>query len=123
MWQAACSNERAAACCQVGSDGVLSIENSNTMETSVEVEEGMSIDRGYVSREMITNQARDRSVRDQLSSQCLVWRWKCAPCCASPAPSLRAGEMAELLAAYRTALEPRGQCRAPMQHAVRQLDY
>ena len=43
-------------CCQVGSDGVLSIENSNTMETSVEVEEGMSIDRGYVSREMITNQ-------------------------------------------------------------------
>jgi hypothetical protein len=35
---------------------VLSIENSNTMETSVEVEEGMSIDRGYVSREMITNQ-------------------------------------------------------------------
>ena len=42
----------------MGSDGVLSIENSNTMETSVEVEEGMSIDRGYVSREMITNQAR-----------------------------------------------------------------
>ena len=35
---------------------MLSIENSNTMETSVEVEEGMSIDRGYVSREMITNQ-------------------------------------------------------------------
>lgn len=56
MWQAACSNERAASCHQVGSDGVLSIENSNTMETSVEVEEGMSIDRGYVSREMITNQ-------------------------------------------------------------------
>jgi chaperonin GroL len=43
---------------KVGSDGVLSIENSNTMETSVEVEEGMSIDRGYVSREMITNQER-----------------------------------------------------------------
>jgi hypothetical protein len=49
-----------AACHQVGSDGVLSIENSNTMETSVEVEEGMSIDRGYVSREMITNQVCDR---------------------------------------------------------------
>lgn len=35
---------------------MLSIENSNTMETCVEVEEGMSIDRGFISREMITNQ-------------------------------------------------------------------
>ena len=37
---------------------MLSIESSNTMETSVEVQEGMNIDRGYVSREMITNQVR-----------------------------------------------------------------
>lgn len=41
---------------QVGADGVLSIESSNTMETVVEVQEGMLIDRGFVSREMVTNQ-------------------------------------------------------------------
>jgi chaperonin GroL len=43
---------------KVGSDGVLSIEGSNTMDTSVEVQEGMMIDRGFISREMITNQER-----------------------------------------------------------------
>jgi len=37
---------------------VLSIEGSNTMDTSVEVQEGMMIDRGFISREMITNQVR-----------------------------------------------------------------
>lgn len=43
---------------KVGADGVLSIEASNTMETVVEVQEGMLIDRGFVSREMITNPER-----------------------------------------------------------------
>lgn len=43
---------------KVGSDGVLSIESSNTMETMVEVQEGMLMDRGFISREMITNQER-----------------------------------------------------------------
>ena len=33
------------------------------METVVEVQEGMLIDRGYVSRELITNQARKMSPR------------------------------------------------------------
>lgn len=47
---------------QVGSDGVLSIESSNTMETVVEVQEGMLIDRGFISREMITNQVTHPSI-------------------------------------------------------------
>ena len=42
----------------VGADGVLSIETSNSLETSVEVQEGMQVDRGYVSPQFITNQAR-----------------------------------------------------------------
>ena len=41
---------------RVGNDGVLSIENSTSFETTVEVEEGMSIDRGYISPQFITNQ-------------------------------------------------------------------
>eukprot|EP00803_Ostreobium_quekettii_P002662 evm.model.scf_1141.4 EVM.evm.TU.scf_1141.4 scf_1141:32218-39210(+) len=43
---------------KVGADGVLSIETSNTMETSVEVQEGMEIDRGYISPQFITNNER-----------------------------------------------------------------
>ena len=37
---------------------MLSIESSNSLETSVDVQEGMEIDRGYISPQFITNQVR-----------------------------------------------------------------
>ena len=40
---------------KVGADGVLSIENGNGLETVVEIEEGMEIDRGYGSPQFVTN--------------------------------------------------------------------
>ncbi|PKA59203.1 hypothetical protein AXF42_Ash001296 [Apostasia shenzhenica] len=40
---------------QVGPDGVLSIESSSSFETKVVVEEGMEIDRGYISPQFVTN--------------------------------------------------------------------
>lgn len=43
---------------KVGADGVLSIETSNSLETTVEVQEGMEIDRGYISPQFITNQEK-----------------------------------------------------------------
>jgi len=43
---------------KVGSNGVLSIETSNSIDTFVEVQEGMEIDRGYISPQFITNQER-----------------------------------------------------------------
>ncbi|MEW5297842.1 MAG: hypothetical protein WDW36_001022 [Sanguina aurantia] len=48
----------AAALDKVGSNGVLSIESSNGLETVVEVQEGMEIDRGYISPQFVTNQER-----------------------------------------------------------------
>ena len=43
---------------QVGPDGVLSIESGTGLETTVEVEEGMEIDRGYISAQFVTNAER-----------------------------------------------------------------
>ncbi|KAH7542671.1 ruBisCO large subunit-binding protein subunit alpha [Ziziphus jujuba] len=40
---------------KVGPDGVLSIESSSSFETTVAVEEGMEIDRGYISPQFVTN--------------------------------------------------------------------
>jgi len=40
---------------KVGPDGVLSIESSSSFDTTVDVEEGMEIDRGYVSPQFVTN--------------------------------------------------------------------
>ena len=46
----------------VGADGVLSIETSNSLETTVEVQEGMMIDRGYISPQFVTNLVRFKPV-------------------------------------------------------------
>ena len=42
----------------MGADGVLAIETSNSLETTVEVQEGMEIDRGYISPQFVNNNER-----------------------------------------------------------------
>jgi chaperonin GroEL len=43
---------------KIGKEGVVTIEDSNTIGNSFEVVEGMQFDRGYVSQYMVTNQER-----------------------------------------------------------------
>ena len=43
---------------KVGTDGVITIEDSRTLQTTLEIVEGMQFDRGYVSPYFVTNQER-----------------------------------------------------------------
>lgn len=47
---------------KVGREGVITIEDSNTLENSYEVVEGLQFDRGYVSMYMATNQERMEAI-------------------------------------------------------------
>jgi chaperonin GroEL len=50
---------------KVGKDGVITVEESKTMGTNLEVVEGMQFDRGYVSPYMVTDSERMEALLDE----------------------------------------------------------
>src|SRR5918996_1068634 len=49
---------------KVGKDGVITVEESNTMGTELEFTEGMQFDKGYISAYFVTDPERMESVLD-----------------------------------------------------------
>jgi chaperonin GroEL len=58
----------AAAMAKVGNDGVITIEESKTMETELQIVEGMQFDRGYLSPYFVTDPERMECVLED----CLI---------------------------------------------------
>jgi chaperonin GroEL len=67
---------------RVGKDGVVTVEESRTLETELDIVEGMQFDRGYVSAYFVTNPDRMEAVLDDpliLIHEKKIRR--CAICC------------------------------------------
>ncbi len=76
---------------RVGNEGVITVEEAKSLESSLEVVEGMQFDRGYLSPYFVTNPEKMTWSISTIPTSCCTRRncLPCRRCCRSSKPSFR----------------------------------
>ena len=105
---------------RVGNEGVITVEESKSLETELEVVEGMQFDRGYLSPYFITNAEK---MMVELENPYILIHEKKLAGSADAAAAVGSGRASRQASPhYRRGRRGRGPCHARRQQAARRLE-
>ena len=102
---------------KVGNEGVITVEEAKSLESELEVVEGMQFDRGYISPYFITNV--EKMVAELESPYILIYEKKLSGFAAASAPARIGGAIGQAVAHHRRGRRGRGTRHPRGQQAAR----
>jgi chaperonin GroEL len=101
---------------KVGNEGVITVEEAKSLETELDVVEGMQFDRGYISPYFITNAEK---MRVELEDAYILITRRSSPACRNAAAARSGGADRQAAADHRRGRRRRGARHARRQQAAR----
>ena len=105
---------------KVGNEGVITVEEAKSLESELEVVEGMQFDRGYISPYFITN--AEKMVAELESPYILIYEKKLSGLAGATAAARIGGAVGQAAARHRRGRRGRGARHARGQQAARRLE-
>ena len=105
---------------KVGNEGVITVEEAKSLESELEVVEGMQFDRGYISPYFITN--AEKMVAELESPYILIYEKKLSGPAGALAAARAGGAVGPSAARHRRGRGGRGARHARGQQAARRLE-
>ena len=105
---------------KVGNEGVITVEEAKSLESELEVVEGMQFDRGYISPYFITNV--EKMVAELESPYILIYEKKLSGLAVASAPARIGGAIGQAVAHHRRGRRGRGARHPRGQQAARRLE-
>ena len=105
---------------KVGNEGVITVEEAKSLESELEVVEGMQFDRGYISPYFITN--AEKMVAELESPYILIYEKKLSGLAGATAAARIGGAIGQAAAHHRRGRRGRGARHPRGQQAPRRLE-